>query len=57
MNPARKQNANFTSDDTFDFYETFGMTKNDATDKITAIINYYGEHYKIELEKIPQNKN
>ena len=57
MNPARKQNGNFTSDDTFDFYETFGMTKNNATDKITTIINYYGEHYKIELEKIPQNNN
>lgn len=52
LNPARKQNRNFINDTTFDFYETFGMTKSDATDKLTFVINYYGEHYKIELEKI-----
>ena len=52
LNPARKQNRNFINDTTFDFYETFGMTKSDATDKLTFILNYYGEHHKIELEKI-----
>lgn len=50
MNPARKQNHNFINDNTFDFYETFGMTKAESTDKITVIINYYGEYYNIELE-------
>lgn len=52
LNPARKQNRNFINDTTFDFYETFGMTKADATNKLTFVINYYGEHYKIELEKV-----
>lgn len=51
MNPARKQNHNFINNSTFDFYETFDMTKAEATDKIKVVINYYGEYYNIELEK------
>lgn len=49
--PARKQNSEFLDGNIYDFYETFDMTKFDATDKITAIIELYGKPYKIELEK------
>lgn len=52
MSPSRKANGNFIKGSQFDFYETFGMTKYDATDKITAVIEFYGEPVKIELEKI-----
>lgn len=52
MNPARKANHNFINDNTFDFYETFDMTKTESTDRIKVVINYYGEYYNIELEKI-----
>ena len=36
----------------FDFYETFGMTKYDATDSIKVVLNYYGELVTIALEKV-----
>ena len=52
MSPSRKYNLNFVIGNQFDFYETFGMTKYNATDKITAVIEFYGEPVKIELEKI-----
>ena len=48
----RKTNLNFVSGDKFDFYETFGMTKYDATDRITIVLKYFGENIEIELEKI-----
>lgn len=51
MSPSRKYNNSFVKGDKFDFYETFGMTKYDATDKITVVIDFYGEPVKIELEK------
>ncbi|MCI8291381.1 MAG: hypothetical protein HFJ25_03920 [Clostridia bacterium] len=34
-----------------DFYETFGMTKYDASDKIKLVLYHYGEPITIELEK------
>lgn len=52
MSPSRKYNANYIKGSQFDFYETFSMTKYDATDKITVVIDFYGEPVKIELEKI-----
>ena len=52
MSPSRKANYNFVSGDKFDFYETFGMTKYDATDRITIVLKYFGENIEIELEKI-----
>ena len=52
MSPSRKANGNFVKGNQFDFYETFSMTKYNATDKITAVIEFYGEPVKIELEKI-----
>lgn len=51
MSPSRKYNNRFVEGNQFDFYETFGMTKYDATDKITVVIDFYGEPFKIELEK------
>ena len=51
MSPSRKYNEKFVKGNQFDFYETFGMTKYDATDKITAVIEFYGEPVKIELKK------
>ena len=52
LSPSRKQNANFIDGNKFDFYETYGMTKKDATDKIKVVLLYYGEPFTIELEKI-----
>ena len=52
LSPSRKAKYNFVSGNKFDFYETFGMTKYDATDKVTVVIEYFGELVKIELEKI-----
>lgn len=51
MSPSRKYNRRFVEGNQFDFYETFGMTKYNATDKITVVIDFYGEPFKIELEK------
>lgn len=48
---SRKQNSEFLEGDIYDFYETFDMTKYDATDKITVVIEVYGKPYRIELEK------
>ena len=52
MSPSRKANANYVNGNQFDFYETFSMTKYEATDKITVVIDFYGEPVTIELEKI-----
>lgn len=48
----RKQTANRIDDDTFDYYNTFEMTKKDSTDKIEVILDYRGEKVNIELEKV-----
>lgn len=39
-------------DNKLDFYETFNMTKYNATDKIKVVLYYYDEPVIIELEKI-----
>ena len=52
MSPSRKSKYNFIEGNKFDFYETFGMTKYDATDRISLVIEFLGEPVKIELEKI-----
>ena len=52
LSPSRKANNNFIDGNKFDFYETFGMTKYDSTDKIKAVLYYYGEPVTIELEKV-----
>lgn len=40
MSPSRRSNQNFTSDTVLDFYETFGLTKNEATEYITVRLMY-----------------
>ena len=52
LSPGRKANGNFIDGNKYDFYDTFSMTKYDATDKIKVILFYYGTPVTIELEKI-----
>lgn len=52
MNPSRRAKADWVEGNKFDFYETFGMTKYDATDTIKVVLNYYGEPVTITLEKV-----
>ena len=52
MSPSRRAKNKWLEGNKFDFYETFGMTKYDATDTIKVVLNYYGEAVTIELEKV-----
>lgn len=52
MSPSRRAKNKWLEGNKFDFYETFGMTKYDATDNIKVVLNYYGEPVIIELEKL-----
>ena len=52
MSPSRRAKADLLEGNKYDFYETFGMTKYDATDKIKVVLYYYGEPVTIELEKV-----
>lgn len=52
MSPSRRAKCDWLEGNKFDFYETFGMTKYDATDTIKVVLNYYGEPVTIELEKV-----
>lgn len=49
---SRLRKSEFLEDDKFDFYETFAMTKYDATDRITVTLLFKDEPVYIELEKI-----
>lgn len=42
----------FTNDSKYDFYCDYVMTKYDATENITAVIDFMGEPVKIELKQI-----
>ena len=48
----RVHRGEYIDENTYDFYETFELTKYDATDKLNVIIDYKGKAIKIELEKI-----
>ena len=52
MSPSRRAKNKWLEGNKFDFYETFGMTKYDATDTIKVVLNYYGEPVSIELERL-----
>lgn len=52
LSPSRRAKNKWLEGNKFDFYETFGMTKYDATDNIEVVLNYYGEPVTIELEKV-----
>ena len=52
FSPSRKAETEWLNGNKYKFYETFGMTKYDSTDKIKAVLYYYGEPVTIELEKV-----
>lgn len=52
MSPSRNAKIHFLDGNEFDFYETFSLTKYDATDKIKAVLYYYGTPVTIEFEKV-----
>lgn len=52
MSPSRKCNYNFIDGDKYDFYETYSMTKYDATNDITMVANYRGTLEYIKLQKV-----
>lgn len=52
LSPSRNAKTDFIDGNKYDFYETFSMTKYDATDKIKVVLYYYGNPVNIELEKI-----
>ena len=52
MSPSRKYSNEFLANKKLDFYETFSLTKNEASNLLTLILYYYGEPVEIKLEKI-----
>lgn len=51
MNPSRRNNQNFINDTTLDFYETFGLTKNEATKYLTVRLIYNENPVIIHLKR------
>lgn len=47
----RNSEINFLDGNKYQFYETFNMTKNEATDRIEVVLYYYGVPVTIELQK------
>ena len=52
MSPSRKQDGNFIDGNKYSFYETFDLTKSDASDKLKVRVMYYDKPYIIELERV-----
>ena len=52
LSPSRKAYSKFVIGNKYDFYETFCMTKYDATDNIKVVLMFFGEPVTIELEKV-----
>ena len=52
LSPSRKSNHSFIDNDKYDYYETYTLTKYDATDEITVILNYRGTREEIKLQKL-----
>ena len=48
----RKCKTLFLDGNKYEFYETFEMTKYDATNKVKVILYYYGEPITLVLERI-----
>ena len=51
LSPGRRANMEWLEGDKYDFYETFGLTKYDMTDKIKVVLFYYNTTVVIELQK------
>ena len=52
MSAGRRQDSNYKDENTFHFYETFTLTKYDATDKLKVRVMFKYVPYIIELEKV-----
>ena len=52
MSPSRRQDGNFIEGDKYSFFETFGLTPNDATDRLKVKVLFKNVQYTIELEKV-----
>lgn len=52
MSPGRKSIYQYLSNNTYNYYETFNMTKSNATDTCDVIVDFRGEEVKLKLEKI-----
>ncbi len=53
LSPSRRAKGFFINENNqYDFYETFGITKYNATNKIKLVLYYYGKPVTIQLEKI-----
>ncbi len=52
MSPSRRAEGNYIEGDKYSFFETFGLTPNDATDKLKVIVLFKNVQYTIELEKV-----
>ena len=52
LSPTRKAHKKWVDKNEYDFYETYSMTKYDATDDITMVVNYRGILEYIRLQKV-----
>lgn len=52
FSPSRKVERKFLLENKYNFYETYTLSKYTSTDKITAVLYYYGEPITIELIKL-----
>lgn len=51
INSPKSMETGFKDDNKYNYYETFDLLPSNATDKITVVIDFYGEPVHIELEK------
>ena len=52
MSPSRRQDGNYIAGDKYSFFETFGLTPSEATDKLKVKVLLKDVQYTIELEKV-----
>ena len=52
MSPSRRQDGNYIEGDKYSFFETFGLTPSEATDKLKVKVLFKNVQYTIELERV-----
>ena len=52
MSPGRRADGNYIDGNKYSFYETFSLTKSNATDRLKVKVLYNNVQYTIELEKV-----
>lgn len=52
MSPSRRQDGNYIAGDKYSFFETFGLTPSEATDKLKVKVLFKDVQYTIELERV-----